>query len=229
VHALPVLVALGGSDCERLGAGWLAQPVNAVSSLAYVAVGASLLLRAEHPGESRGLLVAAGLAVAGVGAGSVAYHGPQPAWAGLAHNGSIVGLALVIVGHNVWLLAENGPRWAAGFAAPFVVAVPILLATGQERLSLGVLVAAVLAGAVLAHPSAGTKASLRAWKAAGLWTTAALAAYAGGRTTSRLCRPDSLGQLHAVWHVLSALGLGAAIIGFSARSRPVRRHRAAIR
>jgi len=228
VHALPVLVALGGSDCERLGAGWLAQPVNAVSSLAYVAVGASLLLRADHPGESRGLLVAAGLAIAGVGAGSVAYHGPQPAWAGLAHNGSIVGLALVIIGHNVWLVAEDGPRRAVGYAAS-VVAVPILLATGRERLSLGVLVAAVLAGAVLAHPSAGTKASLRAWKTAGLWMTAALAAYAGGRTTSRLCRPDSLGQLHAVWHVLSALGLGAAIIGFSARSRPVRRHRAAVR
>jgi hypothetical protein len=221
-------VSLGASDCEHVGDGWLAQPVNAVSSLAYVAAGASLLLRAEHrhPGESRGLLVAAGLAVAGIGAGSVAYHGPQPAWAGPAHNGSIVGLALVIIGHNVWLLAEDSPRRAAGYAAPSVVAVPILLATGQERLSLGVLVVAVVAGAVLAHPSAGTNASLRAWKGAGLWMTAALAAYAGGRTTSRLCRPDSLCQLHAVWHVLCALGLGAAIIGFSARSRPGGRRRA---
>jgi hypothetical protein len=38
----------------------------------------------------------------------------------------------------------------------------------------------------------------------------AAAAYRGGRTTSRLCHPDSPLQLHAAWHVLSALA-GLAI------------------
>jgi hypothetical protein len=37
------LLAFGGSDCEALHEGWLGQPVNTVSSLAYVVAGAYVL------------------------------------------------------------------------------------------------------------------------------------------------------------------------------------------
>lgn len=40
-------------------------------------------------------------------------------------------------------------------------------------------------------------------------TTAALAAYAAGRTDAPTCNPDSLLQWHGVWHVLSAAAYGA--------------------
>ena len=81
---MPVL-ALGGSDCEALHAGWLGQPVNAVSSLAYVAAGVWVLRRGGPAGPAAAL----GL----VGVGSVLYHGPMPPGAGFVHDASIVALA----------------------------------------------------------------------------------------------------------------------------------------
>lgn len=75
------MLALGGSDCEALHAGWLGQPVNSVSSLAYVAAGLYVLRRGGPVGPA--------LALGAVGIGSVLYHGPMPAGADLVHDGSI--------------------------------------------------------------------------------------------------------------------------------------------
>src|SRR4051812_22559035 len=60
------------SDCERVRPGFIAQPVNTVSSLAYCAAGAWILL--TGPGGKR--RSALGIAALAAGAGSVAYHGP---------------------------------------------------------------------------------------------------------------------------------------------------------
>ncbi|HYH48864.1 MAG TPA: hypothetical protein VEG38_04880, partial [Acidimicrobiia bacterium] len=54
----------------------------------------------------RSVLLPAGSALAAVGIGSFAYHGPQPEWAKAAHDASIIGLALVIIGHHIWVLAR---------------------------------------------------------------------------------------------------------------------------
>ena len=86
---------LGCSDCERIREGGLAQPVNALSSLAYVAA-AGALTRSPRTVPGAGRTVFA-LGLAGVGLGSVAYHGPQPPGAGPMHDWSIaalVGLAV---------------------------------------------------------------------------------------------------------------------------------------
>lgn len=76
-------------DCERLHDGLVAQPVNTLSSLAYVAAGGWLLSRARG-----GRDVAFGAAVVGVGLGSVAFHGPGGAVARGLHDGTIVLVAL---------------------------------------------------------------------------------------------------------------------------------------
>lgn len=78
------LLALGASDCEALHGGLLGQPVNALSSLAYV-VAAAYVLRRDGP-------VGPAVALAAVGAGSVLYHGPMPAGAEAAHDGTIAAL-----------------------------------------------------------------------------------------------------------------------------------------
>jgi hypothetical protein len=102
-----LLAAMGGADCEGLGAGWLAQPANALSSLAYVAAGAGLLWR-NRRADSRGpALLAGACGLIAVGIGSVAYHGPQPAWAALAHDGTIAWLAVAVAGRAITLL--RGP------------------------------------------------------------------------------------------------------------------------
>ncbi len=105
--------SFGHSDCERIVSGALAQPVLAVTSLAYVAVGVVVLwwaVRVRTP-----LAAAAGLALVAVGAGSFAFHGPQPSWAGLAHDWPIVAVGAV---YAVGLaLSARRHRWS-GWAAP---------------------------------------------------------------------------------------------------------------
>jgi hypothetical protein len=95
MQVLTAAASFGLSDCERIVGGALAQPVLAVSSLAYVAVGVAVLwwaMRVRAP-----LVVAAGVALIAVGAGSFAFHGPQPSWAGVAHDWPIVAVAAVYV------------------------------------------------------------------------------------------------------------------------------------
>jgi len=163
-----VLYALGGSDCEALHDGWLGQPVNAVSSLAYVVAGAYVLRRGGPT------TVAASLAAVGVG--SVLYHGPMSAGAGVVHDGSIVamGAALAVAGLRGRLARPTPTAWLLGGAA---------------------IVANLLT-----------------------------------RTDAPLCRPDSLLQGHAAWHVLTAAAVavwvspGGRSDGARTRSRrPARR------
>jgi hypothetical protein len=126
---------LGGSDCEQALAGLLAQPVNALSSLAFIPVGVLTVVAAMRAtGRLRlHLAVFAGALIA-VGLGSFAYHGPQPAWAGPAHDGSIV-LAL---GCAILLAATAGGRptriWRTGpgrLSAALVVVALAAYAAGR--------------------------------------------------------------------------------------------------
>ena len=90
---LIVGMSFGQSDCERSLDAALAQPVLAVTSLAYVAAGIAVLswaVRVRTP-----LAGAAGAALVAVGAGSFAFHGPQPSWAQIAHDWPIVAVGAV--------------------------------------------------------------------------------------------------------------------------------------
>ena len=140
-----LLLALGGSDCEALRDGWLAQPVNTLSSVAYVVAGAYVLRRG-------GPRVPA-LALATVGVGSVLYHGPMPPGAELVHDGSIIALAVTVP--LAW--RRRSLRWPP--------------------------TAALIAGA------------------------AAIVVNVLTRTGAPLCRPESLLQGHAAWHVLTAIAI----------------------
>ena len=109
MQVLTAPASLGHSDCERIVGAALAQPVLAITSLAYVAAGVAVLclaMRLRAP-----LAGTAGVALVAVGAGSFAYHGPQPSWAELAHDWPIVAVgAVYAVG-----LARSGRRqpWSA--------------------------------------------------------------------------------------------------------------------
>jgi hypothetical protein len=59
------------------------QPVNAGTSLAYAAAAAGMIVPAiRNGGRHRVALILYAASLAAVGIGSVAYHGPQPRWAG---------------------------------------------------------------------------------------------------------------------------------------------------
>jgi hypothetical protein len=146
------VLALGGSDCEALHGGWLGQPVNCVSSLAYVGAGV-YVLRRSGPGPTP---VAVAAALGAVGVGSVLYHGPMPAGAEAVHDGSLIALAATI-----------------------------MVTAGIRR--------------SLPRPPAVALAAFGAALAINLLT----------RTGAPLCRPHSLAQGHAAWHVLTATALAA--------------------
>jgi hypothetical protein len=94
-------VALGAGDCERLGDGLIAQPVNTASALAYVAVGAWLAGRGLRPGPGRGRRVGFGLAVAAAGVGSVDFHGPGSPAARLLHDGGLYAVVGLVAWHEL--------------------------------------------------------------------------------------------------------------------------------
>ena len=122
---MDVVAALGGSDCEAIRSGVLVQPANAVSALAYVAAGAAVVVTTRAATSRRRvvLLGYAGSLVA-VAIGSFAYHGPQPAWAASAHDGSIA-VMLVLAG-VVPVAAGPVRRWRG--RAGKVLAISVLLA-----------------------------------------------------------------------------------------------------
>jgi hypothetical protein len=167
---------IGGSDCELLRSGWLAQPANAVSAFAFLVVGARLAWMARRPGVHAAALGAGAAALAAVGVGSIVYHGPQPGWAVGVHDGSIAALIVVDV---------------------------------------------ILFGAAMVQGRV-TAAARVAWRQAALWMAVALGAFVVGRTGGWLCDPPSPLQPHALWHALSAVGLGWLALG-CAQSPPVAR------
>lgn len=79
----------GSTDCERLRDGPIAQPVNTVTSLAFVAAGGAVAL--GH-GVRRPEAAAFAAMLVLVGAGSVAFHGPQPRGSKAMHDWPIAGV-----------------------------------------------------------------------------------------------------------------------------------------
>ena len=117
-----LLLALGGSDCEALRDGVLGQPVNTVSSLAYLAAGAYLLRRGGPAGPAWALAL--------VGVGSLLYHGPMPPGAELVHDASLIAVPVAALG-VVWRRRSfPRPPAAAVVALALAAVVNVLSRTG---------------------------------------------------------------------------------------------------
>ena len=128
MQVLAAAAGMGQSDCERVVSGALAQPVLAITSLAYVAVGVAVLCLAVR---GRGVLAAAaGVVLIAVGVGSFAYHGPQPSWAGPAHDWPIVALAAVCA-VGLARTARRRPRMWMAAGGIFAIAL-IAYAAGRS-------------------------------------------------------------------------------------------------
>lgn len=173
------------ADCERILESWWGQPINTVTAAAFV-VGAVLVWwrRRDLP---------TGLLLAGIGAGSIAFHGPMPAWGEFLHDASIV-LALAWI-----LLVETGRRayWPLAFAIGLALsAAPVIADPAQALLA----VAAV--GVIL------VSSRRRPQRLAAVGVLAA-GAFVGtlSRTGGPLCDPDSIWQGHGFWHLAAASAL----------------------
>lgn len=228
-HALHALLELGESDCERIGGGFFNQPVNAWSSVAYTLFGLWLVLRSvRNWGAETPVEIAYGVALASVGVGSVAFHGPVPPGARLMHDLTIAAALTVIAARSVGTLrgwTSHHVLFAAAVVVAIIGAVMAVAPDAAILLAGAVGVAAVVTEVVLYRTG---RRQLSPRVARILATTAVLLVLGGainvvGRTGGPLCDPESVLQGHAAWHVLTAAAFmlyGYAAFSYPARSVP---------
>lgn len=209
-----VVRQIGASDCEELGDGFLVQPINALSSFAYVVVGIVIAgvawTRRRSPLES----TVYALCLVGIGLGSVAFHGPQPAGSRIVHDLPILITVVFIVVHDARLLAPAFGRWTwPAFLGGSVVAT-VVTVVDQDAAGIltGVAVAAAIVEEFFIYRRRLRPDTLRRQRLtlASIVTLAVLAAstYVLGRTGSPACDPDGVFQFHGVWHLGSAVLFG---------------------
>jgi hypothetical protein len=209
---------LAATDCEAIHGGLLRQPVNAITSLALLAVGVWILSRGAHqPPESRGEHQAFGVAMTAVGVGSFLLHGPAPAGAWWFHDLSNLAVLLLVTVLNVGLLR----RWSLP-ARLVVVAVVVgmlglwLAHTPTWTTPIAFVLAPAAAVAQLAVIRFGfrprptsERRRIISWLVALVSISFAGVAFLLGREGAPFCDPQSALQLHGLWHVLVAVAAAA--------------------
>ncbi len=194
--------------CERYGESVLGQPASTVTSLAFVAAGIAILA-SRRGGTGR---VPYALLVTAAGVGSLVQHGPDPEWQAYAHDLPMAGLLAFVamdaasdllgrrLSHLWWLLPTAAMVLLVAAGPTASTAAQVLLAGAAIGLSL----ARARRRPLLRRPLIGALALLAAGSLAGTM---------GDRTS--LCRPDTLLQGHAIWHLLAAAALWwlAATVG----------------
>ncbi len=185
--AAPLRATGAEVDCERVGAGWLGQPVNSLTSLIFLAAGA--VIAGRRPER-----VWVGVAVAATGIGSFLFHGPMPAGSQLAHDVSLA-----------WLLATVpavGTRWERWMILPGLVLIGVFLAVAPSLADPLFIALTVTALLVLARRDR----SFATLGPLGLLIASSMVGRLGA-TGWPLCDPDSAFQPHGFWH----LGAAAAV------------------
>lgn len=218
------------ADCERIHESLLAQPVNSLTSLAYVGVGIWIARRARSsPTHLRTAHRVLGATVAGVGLGSALFHGsalPAGRW---LHDVPLAAIPLFAALHGLggrrgWSPVAGTRRFGAG-----VVGLGALFAAAPDSsVAVTAALAAVAGASELAtrervpREEPERRRRRRLLLAGGGALAVGAVVNALGRTAGPLCRPDALWQAHGAWHVLTAAALGAwAALGLE-RARPVR-------
>jgi hypothetical protein len=206
-----VLGRIGESDCEQLGDGLLAQPVNALTSFAYVLVGLAIAIAAARRVDRPIPSYVYAACIAAIGLGSVAFHGPQPAGSRVMHDLPILIAAVFILCHDLGLLVPRFTRVLTAFAIGVAIATALtLISVEAGAVATGAVLLAVGVAEILVH-----RRGLRSPEpsVALIWMLVGVALVAGaswilGRTDSPVCDPDGVVQLHGLWHVVSSLIFG---------------------
>ncbi len=216
---------IGASDCELLREQALAQPLNAMTSLAYVVVGLAVVASAR--GGHRPLVPASfyGLCLVGVGLGSVSFHGPQPAGSRLGHDLPILLTVMFIVAHDLSLVYSKArhPMVLFGIAGAVATALTLIdIDLGTAATGVGVATIAILEFAVRRRRVRPATRRQRQGSVTMIVVTGfAASSWFLGRSNSPVCDPASAFQFHGLWHVISAVVFGLWWwLAFDARPGP---------
>jgi hypothetical protein len=210
VRAALAWAQLGESDCEEIGSGLLGQPLNAGTSTAYTVAGLWLVARAlRNRGDEMPMEIVYGIALASVGLGSLAFHGPVPPGARLLHDLTIAFTLIVIAVRGGGSLLGWPQRRVLQVIGLVVLATAVVMAAAPDAGNLlsGVYGVSAVTTEVLVYRAGRRRLPVQAARilgtAAGLLVVASVINLLG-RTDGPLCDPDGVFQGHAVWHVLTA-------------------------
>lgn len=173
-------------DCELFGTGLLGQPVNTLTTIAFVVGGAILVGRRAVRWVGIGLIA--------TGVGSFLFHGPVTPGAQWAHDVSLAWLILLVAG--------VGRSWEHLTRIPGLTAIGIVLWVVPG-------VADVLAVLLTLATIALLLQRDRSLRTIGPMALLASSAIIGrlGATGGPLCDPTSLLQPHGFWHVAAAAAI----------------------
>jgi hypothetical protein len=195
-----------GSDCEQVRSGLIGQPANTVSAAAYLLAAGWLLVRASRRPAvpHRYWWFAAAMAANGVGSGL--YHGPGWPGSGWCHDVAAIAVPVLVAADGLGGVRGWDDRTVTrvGLIATAVAGAGVLVGPVTNVAMVAAVTAAVTAeAAVTRRPGRAGQVIVLAALALGL------AAYLLGRTGGPLCRPTSLLQPHALWHLLTAVAMAA--------------------
>lgn len=206
--------------CERLGPEWTAEPVNALSNLAFLLAAALLWRRAGRPRDAdQRLLIAL---VAAVGLGSLVFHTVATRWAAVLDVAFIALFVLVYFDRFQVRVLARSPGSAHRGTALFV------LAAAAWGAALGALPARPLNGSEIYLPPFALLAAC-AWTARrrapavaarlGAATALFAASFIARVADLALCPAWPLGT-HFAWHLINAAVLGLCTAALLPPGRP---------
>ncbi len=172
-------------DCEAVVHVFFGQPVNSLTTAAFLIGGALVIWRSEHTWV--------GIASIATGVGSFLFHGPMPPYSEWVHDFTLAWLLLVVASH--------GRRWERWARLPGLLVVAALIAIPGTGDPIGIALA-TLAIVLLVMRD-------RSLSTLGPLSLLIVVAIIGrlGATGGPLCDPHSVWQPHGLWHVGSALAV----------------------
>ena len=223
----PATCFADGCFCEATGGGLLAQPVDAISSLAFVALGVWVVIaRHELPGagnREHRLVPIAGVILLIIGLGSFLYH------ATLSYLGQfldIFGMYLFGVFLILGALYRSGKLSFRAAVIVFVVA-NVVLAVVQYAVpdARRILFAAILVpGLVLESLPSTTGHTRSGWRlrylAPAIGLVVVAFAFWAIDQAELVCDVASLWQGHGVWHVLTAIAAYLLVVHYAHTPHP---------
>lgn len=184
------------ADCELIRAEWLGQPVNTVTTIAFVVAGLLLIRRPPVRWVGIGLIA--------TGVGSFLFHGPMPPASEWAHDVSLAWLLLLVAG--------VGQTWEHWTRLSALIGTGLLFWLIPALADPIAVLATALAVVLLLRRD-------RSITTLGPLTLLAASAILGrmGATGWPLCDPSSWFQLHGIWHIAAAGAVTWWALTFSSR------------
>jgi len=175
------------ADCEAIGAGFLGQPVNALTTIGFVVAGIVVMVRRKD-------MAWIGIGLIATGTGSFLFHGPIPPGNEWAHDVTLAWLVVLIGGWRT--------RWERLTHLPALLALGLIMALVPvlaDPLTIALTLVALVT--ILRRDRSPTPL-------APLLLLAAVAVFGRlGATGGPLCDPESLLQPHGVWHLGAAFAV----------------------